>query len=84
MEIFPSPSLIWPPGPGGGGGGELAGRRTTALGRETAELEPALFAAVTRTRMRWLRSAETSTYVWAVAPARLMQLAPPLPQRRHW
>src|SRR2546423_1990935 len=83
IETFPSASLIWPAGPGGGGG-ELAAARTIALGRDTAELDPALFVAVTRTRIRWPRSTETRTYVCFVAPAMLMQLLPPRPQRRHW
>ena len=80
IDTFPSASLIWPLGPGGGGVGAAC---TTAEGRDTAELEPALFAAVTRTRIRWPRSADASAYVFDVAPDTSAQLPPPLPQRRH-
>src|SRR5205823_11446212 len=80
IDTFPSASLIWPLGPGGGG---FAAGRTMPDGRDTAELEPALFVAVTRTRIRWPASAEARTYVCDVAPDTSAQLPPPLPQRRH-
>ena len=81
MEIFPSASLICPPGPGGGAVGAA---RTTPLARDTAELEPALLVTVTRARIRWPWSSETRTYVCDFASARSAQLLPPLPQRSHW
>src|SRR5437763_5679577 len=83
IDVLPSASFTWPAGPVAGGGG-LVAAFTVELGRETAELVPALFAARTSTRMRWPTSAATRTYVFAVAPEMSAQLLPPLPHRRHW
>src|SRR5204862_3033275 len=82
IDVLPSASLICPAGPLAGGG--VVAAFTTALGCDSAELEPALFAARTSTLMRRPMSAEASTYVFEVAPATSAQFAPPSPQRRHW
>src|SRR5439155_5942199 len=58
IDTFPSASLIWPLGPGGGGGVAVC---TTFDGRDSAELEPALFFAVTSTRIRWPTSSDVRT-----------------------
>jgi hypothetical protein len=49
MLIAPEP-LGQPPGLGAGGGGVGAAGRITAVGTETAAVEPAALVAVTRTR----------------------------------
>jgi hypothetical protein len=56
---------------------------TTAVCAELCELDPAELEAVTATRIVVPRSAATSVYVGALAPAMSAQLAPPVSQRRH-
>ena len=69
------------------GGDELLGATgagaTTDVGSELALLEPALFVAVTTTRIVEPTSAATAVYVSDVAPLMLPQLLPPVSQRCH-
>src|SRR5207244_7513277 len=84
IEVLPSASLIWPAGPGGGGGGGEVAGRTIAVRADSALADPALFVARTSKRRRWLTSALTRRYVFAVAPAMSVQLPGWFVQRRHW
>src|SRR5690349_15478454 len=54
---------------------------TTSVGSELALLEPALFVAVTTTRIVEPTSADTAVYVFDVAPLMLPQLLPFASQR---
>jgi hypothetical protein len=60
------------------------GTGTTAVCADVALEEPALFEAVTTTRIVEPPSAVTSVYVLPAAPAMSAQLAPAELQRRHW
>jgi hypothetical protein len=67
------------------GGAVAVGDAATAeVGAEAAVLEPFLLAAVTAKRRVDPPSADTGTYVVAVAPPMALQLAPPESQRNHW
>jgi hypothetical protein len=68
------------------GGDEFAGgdAPTTAVGADVAVLEPALFDAVTTTRIVDPTSAADAAYDEPVAPGVAAQLAPPASQRCHW
>jgi hypothetical protein len=63
--------------------GATAAAATTPVAAEEADDEPALFEAVTTTRIVEPTSADTSVYVLPVAPAMSTQLAPAESQRRH-
>ncbi len=66
-------------------GGEVgAGATTAAVALLVADADPPAFDAVTVTRILLPRSAETSAYCPAVAPAIEAQLALALSQRFHW
>ena len=56
---------------------------TTAVGSELALLEPALFVAVTTTRIVKPTSAASAVYVFDVAPLMLPQLLPLVSHRCH-
>ena len=60
------------------------GTGTTAVCADVAAEEPALFEAVTTTRIVAPPSAATKVYVLPVAPPMSAQLAPAELQRRHW
>ena len=51
---------------------------------DVADVDPAVFVAVTITRVVVPTSAGVSLYVVAVAPAMSAQFAPAVSHRRHW
>src|ERR671939_1091859 len=57
---------------------------TTPVGADVADVVPAEFRAVTRTRRVLSRSADVSVYVFDVAPLMFEQLPPVVSHRRHW
>ena len=56
---------------------------TTAVGADTATLDPAEFDARTRTRSVFPTSTDVSVYVLLAAPMMFAQLLPFESQRRH-
>jgi hypothetical protein len=64
--------------------GATAAAVTTPVAAEEADDEPALFDAVTTTRIVEPTSADANVYVLPVAPAISEQFPPPASQRRHW
>jgi hypothetical protein len=56
---------------------------TTLVGAESAEVEPTLFVAVTRTRIVQPASPAATTWVAAVAPEMSLQLPPFVLHLRH-
>jgi hypothetical protein len=65
-----------------GAAGATAG--TARVASDVDDVCPAAFAAVTATRSRWPTSAAWTVYVWPVALAMLVQLAPFASHCSHW